>query len=82
MRQRRRQLGLTQRELADLAGCATRTIIALEAGKPTVRLDTLLTVLDIRYRGDYLSAGLPAVAFTLPLCLDSVIATAGSVPPF
>jgi y4mF family transcriptional regulator len=46
IRARRRELGLRQDELADLAGVSTRTISAVEAGKPTVRLDVLLAVFD------------------------------------
>jgi HTH-type transcriptional regulator / antitoxin HipB len=46
VRERRRSLRLTQDSLADLAGCSTRFVRALEAGKPTVRLDKLLAVLD------------------------------------
>lgn len=45
VRARRRQLGLTQEEAAELAGVATRTVHALETGKPTLRLDALLAVL-------------------------------------
>ena len=44
-RARRKQLGLTQVEAAELAGVATRTVHAVEAGKTTVRLDALLAVL-------------------------------------
>lgn len=45
VRSRRRQLGLTQVETAELAGVAARTVHAVEAGKETVRLDALLAVL-------------------------------------
>ncbi|MCK5941400.1 MAG: helix-turn-helix domain-containing protein [Planctomycetes bacterium] len=45
MRARRRQLDLQQAELAELARCSTRSVHAIEAGKPTVRLDKLLAVL-------------------------------------
>lgn len=41
LRERRRQLGLSQQELADLAGVAVRSVHAAERGKPTLRLDTL-----------------------------------------
>lgn len=44
---RRKSLHLTQKDLADLAGCSTRFIGALEAGKPSVRMDKLLDVLDV-----------------------------------
>lgn len=41
---RRKELRLTQQELADLAGVSPRFIHELENGKPTVRLDRLLAV--------------------------------------
>jgi y4mF family transcriptional regulator len=45
VRRRRRQLGLTQVELAELAGCSPRSVFALEKGKPTQQVDVLLSVL-------------------------------------
>jgi y4mF family transcriptional regulator len=47
LRERRRSLRLTQDELADLAGCSPRFVRALETGKPSVRLDKVLDVLDV-----------------------------------
>lgn len=47
VRERRAKLGLTQAELAELAGCSTRFIHTVEAGKKTVRLDKLIDVLDV-----------------------------------
>lgn len=47
VRRRREGLGLRQVELAELAGCSTRFVHTLEAGKPTVRLDKLLDVLNV-----------------------------------
>lgn len=41
----RNQLGLTQPQLALAAGVGVRFIVELEAGKPTLRLETLLKVL-------------------------------------
>jgi y4mF family transcriptional regulator len=41
----RRKLRLTQPQLALAAGVGVRFIVELEAGKPTVRLETLLKVL-------------------------------------
>ncbi len=41
----RNKLGLTQPQLALAAGVGVRFIVELEAGKPTVRLETLLKVL-------------------------------------
>ncbi len=43
---RRKELGLTQEELAALAGVSTRFVSSLEGGKPTARLSTVLAVLD------------------------------------
>ncbi|GAB2697550.1 type II toxin-antitoxin system Y4mF family antitoxin [Thalassiella azotivora] len=45
VRTRRRELGLGQEELADLAGTSVRFVRSLEHGKATVRLDKLLAVL-------------------------------------
>ncbi len=47
IRSRRDELGLKQAELAELAGCSTRFVHTVEAGKKTVRLDKLLDVLDV-----------------------------------
>ncbi|HIZ34480.1 MAG TPA: type II toxin-antitoxin system Y4mF family antitoxin [Candidatus Ruania gallistercoris] len=46
MIERRKQLGLRQEDLAVLAGVSERFVRQLEAGKSTVRLDTLTAVLD------------------------------------
>ena len=45
VRSRRRDLGLSQAEVAELAQVAIRTVHAVEAGKSTLRLDALLAVL-------------------------------------
>lgn len=47
IRQRRKSLGLTQKKLADFAGCGVVYIYLLESGKPTIRIDKLLDVLKI-----------------------------------
>jgi HTH-type transcriptional regulator / antitoxin HipB len=47
VRQRRRELGLRQEELADLAGTSQRFVHVLETGKPTVQLDKVLAVLGV-----------------------------------
>lgn len=47
IRHRRKALKLTQQDLADLAECSPRFVRALEAAKPTVRLDMLIAVLDV-----------------------------------
>ncbi|MDI3195946.1 MULTISPECIES: helix-turn-helix transcriptional regulator [unclassified Pseudarthrobacter] len=46
VRFRRGQLGLTQRDLADMAGVSERFVRFIEQGKPSVQLDSLLAVLD------------------------------------
>lgn len=43
----RKQSGLSQEELAQLAGVGKTAIFDIEKGKSTVQLDTLLKVLDI-----------------------------------
>jgi y4mF family transcriptional regulator len=45
-RRRRRQLGLKQQELADLAEVSVRFVHDLEHGKATVQLAQVLLVLD------------------------------------
>jgi y4mF family transcriptional regulator len=47
VRRRRKDLRLRQVELAELAGCSTRFLHTVEAGKATVRFDKLLGVLRI-----------------------------------
>lgn len=42
----RKRLGLTQPQLALAAGVGVRFIVELEAGKPTLRLETILRVLN------------------------------------
>lgn len=46
VRSRRTSLGLTQRDLADMAGVSERFVRFVEQGKPSVQLDSLLAVLD------------------------------------
>jgi HTH-type transcriptional regulator/antitoxin HipB len=45
--ERRRDLGLRQAEVAELAGVSVRFINELEHGKPTVRLDKVQAVLAV-----------------------------------
>ena len=47
VRERRRELGLGQREVALLAGCHLDFVSDLERGKETVRLDKLRSVLAV-----------------------------------
>lgn len=46
VRHARKALGLTQPQLALAAGVGVRFIVDLEAGKPTVRLENVLQVLQ------------------------------------
>ncbi|MFB0936807.1 MAG: helix-turn-helix transcriptional regulator [Propionivibrio sp.] len=46
LRAARKQLRLTQSDLALAAGVGVRFIVDLEAGKPTVRLEQVLRVID------------------------------------
>lgn len=47
VRRRRKVLRLTQQELAQLADCGPDFLYDLERGKPSVRLDKLVSVLDM-----------------------------------
>ena len=47
LRDRRKALGLTQRDLAELADCAERLVHEVENGKSTVRMDRLLAILRV-----------------------------------
>lgn len=47
VRLRRRDLGLTQAEVADLGGVSAKFLIEFERGKPSVRLDKVMDVLDV-----------------------------------
>jgi len=46
VRARRGQLGLTQQDLADLAGVSERFVRFVEQGKPSIQLDSLLALLE------------------------------------
>ena len=43
---RRKKLGINQQTLADLAGVAVNTIVAIERGEGNPQLSTLFTILD------------------------------------
>ena len=45
VRRRRRELGLTQTEVADVANANLRFVSELERGKPTARLENVMRVL-------------------------------------
>lgn len=47
VRRRRVELGLRQADLAELGGCSQRFVHTVEQGKPTLRLDKLLDVLEV-----------------------------------
>jgi len=61
LRAARKQLGLTQPQLALAAGVGVRFIVDLEAGKPTVRLENVLRVIDA-LGGEIRLSGLASVA--------------------
>jgi len=61
LRAARKQLGLTQPQLALAAGVGVRFIVDLEAGKPTLRLAYVLRVIDA-LGGEVHLSGLPSVA--------------------
>ncbi|BBL58665.1 helix-turn-helix transcriptional regulator [Methylomonas koyamae] len=58
LRTARKHLGLTQSELALAAGVGVRFIVDLEAGKPTVRLETVMRVIEA-LGGEVMLDGLP-----------------------
>lgn len=59
LRAARKRLGLTQSQLALAAGVGVRFVVELEAGKPTVRLEGVLRVIDA-LGGEILLGGLAA----------------------
>ncbi len=61
IRAARKQLALTQPQLALAAGVGVRFIVDLEGGKPTVRLEQVLRVIEA-LGGEILLTGLPAAA--------------------
>jgi HTH-type transcriptional regulator/antitoxin HipB len=61
LRAARKYLGLTQPQLALAAGVGVRFIVDLEAGKPTLRLENILRVIDA-LGGEIQLSGLPSAA--------------------
>lgn len=61
LRVARKQIGLTQPQLALAAGVGVRFIVDLEAGKPTLRLENVLRVIDA-LGGEIQLSGLPVIA--------------------
>ena len=47
VKSRRRELGLNQHELADLAQVSRKFIYSVEDGKPSIRLDKLRDILGV-----------------------------------
>ncbi len=47
LKQRRKELDLTQKEVAEYAGCHWTLVLDVEAARPTVRLDKLLSILRV-----------------------------------
>lgn len=70
LRAARKQLALTQPQLALAAGVGVRFIVDLEAGKPTLRLETVLRVIDA-LGGEIQLSGLPSVVTGEPAAGDS-----------
>ena len=60
IRTARKQLALTQPQLALAAGVGVRFVVELEAGKPSVRLGQVLRVIDA-LGGEITVSGLPGV---------------------
>ena len=46
IRQRRRALGLTQKDVALCCGCGLRVVGDIEKGKPTCQIEKILAVLE------------------------------------
>lgn len=61
LRAARKQLKLTQPQLALAAGVGVRFIVDLEAGKSAVRLESVLRVIDA-LGGELQMSGLPAAS--------------------
>ena len=59
LRAARKQLELTQPQLALAAGVGVRFIVDLESGKPTLRLENVLRVIDA-LGGEFQLSGLPS----------------------
>ena len=47
IQKRRKLLRITQGDVARLASCSKPSVIAAESGKPTLRLDILLSILGV-----------------------------------
>ncbi|MBR3290865.1 MAG: helix-turn-helix transcriptional regulator [Bacteroidales bacterium] len=47
IKERRKELGINQQELADLAGVGINSLVAIERGKGNPSLKTLLRILEV-----------------------------------
>ena len=47
IKERRKELGINQQELADLAGVGINSLVAIERGKGNPSMKTLLRILDV-----------------------------------
>jgi HTH-type transcriptional regulator / antitoxin HipB len=47
IKQRRKLLHVTQADVARMASCSIPSVIAAEAGKPSLRLDLLISILNV-----------------------------------
>ena len=65
IRVRRKALGLSQAQACDLAGVGSAFLHELEHGKPTVRLDKVLAVLQVLGLGLELKGSKQALAIGL-----------------
>lgn len=61
VRRRRRELGLTQQQLAELADVSTRFVHTVEHGKATLTLEPLLDVLGVLGLGLRVAPGRGAI---------------------
>ena len=69
LRTARKQLGLTQSQLALAAGVGLRFMVDLEAGKPTLRLEQVLRVI-YALGGEVVLAGLPEQSAVIKIDKD------------
>lgn len=69
LRTARKQLGLTQSQMALAAGVGLRFIVDLEAGKPTLRLEQVLRVIDA-LGGEIVLTGLPEQSAVIKIDSD------------
>lgn len=69
LRTARKQLGLTQSQLALAAGVGLRFMVDLEAGKPTLRLEQVLRVIDA-LGGEIVLTGLPEQSAVIKIDSD------------